>query len=293
MDYLLLLCATIASAVKGLVCKKNGGSVRDNRRLFQLNALIFLGAATTVTLYALVSGVGFQISPATGCLGVLFACMLTFTQLTQTFAMRYGPASVTTLIYALGFLLPIFYSALFLEEQISVLQICGMFGAVAALFFMIDLKCDRKTSVKWFLLSFLACIGSGTNAIIQKIHRSRTPEQEIMTFLVIAMFLAAGLAFLVSVYMGRERKRHNAEVLNLSEVLFNLLFCGITIGALNIMNLLLAGRLPAVIQFPVFNIGGMLLISLGGKLCFHDKLTRRQTVGFVIGCAAILLIGLF
>lgn len=301
MDYILLLCATIASAVKGLVCKKNGAGISDNQRVFELNALIFLGAAMTVALYALCSGAGFQMSVLTCGLSILFACMLMFTQLTQTFAMRYGPASITSLIYSLGFLLPIFYSALFLEEHISVLQILGMVGTVAALYFMIDLKCDRRTSGLWLLLSVLASIGSGTNAIIQKIHRSRTPESEIPAFLVLALFLAAVLAFLISVIMGkkkvqgasRTKETVKAPRMELSVVLFNLLFCGISIGALNVMNLLLAGRLPAIIQFPVFNIGGMILVALGGKLLFHDKLTGRQAVGFVIGCGAILMIGLF
>lgn len=300
MDYLLLLCATMASAVKGLVCKKIGGSTGGNRQVFELNALIFLGAAVTVAAYAWLSGIGFHASSLTVILSVLFAAMLLFTQLTQTFAMRYGPASITSLIYSLGFLLPIFYSALFLGEQISVLQICGILVAICSLCFMIDLKCDRKIGRLWLLFCFLACSGSGTNAIIQKIHRSRTLPEEIPCFLVLTFCMAMVFSWLVSL-LAERGQQHNGEAgetvcrrepIPVPTLLFNLLFSGTVIGALNILNLVIAGKLPAIIQFPVFNIGSMILVGLGGKFLFHDKLTRRQTIGFVIGCGAILMIGL-
>ena len=295
MDYLLLLCATLTCAVKGLVCKKIGGGTKGNRRVFELNALIFLGAALTVGAYAWSSGIGFVLSQTTFFLAMCFAFMLMFTQLTETFAMRYGPASITSLIYSLGFLFPIFYSTLFLKEHISVLQICGMMVAVASLCFMIDLKHDRKMGGRWLLLSFLACFGSGVNAIIQKIHRSQTLEQEVPTFLVMALLLAAVLSYLIAVVLKRVGNK-SADLpsngISLSTILFNLLFCGVSVGALNILNLVLAGRLPAIIQFPVYNIGSMILVGLGGKFIFKDQMTRKQIVGFGIGCVAILMIGL-
>lgn len=295
MDYLLLLCATLTCSIKGLVCKKIGGGTRDNCRVFELNALIFLGAAVTVGVYAWLSGIGFVVSQTTLFLAVCFSCMLLFTQLMETFAMRYGPASITSLIYSLGFLLPIFYSALFLEEHISALQVCGMMTAVAALCFMIDLKRDRKMGGLWLLLSFLACIGSGTNAIIQKIHRSQTLEQEIPAFLVMALFLAAVFSWLIAACMkqkDKQTKQVTSNRIKVTEILFNLLFCGMSVGALNVLNLVLAGRLPAIIQFPVYNIGSMILVGLGGKFIFKDQLTKKQTIGFLIGCGAILMIGL-
>lgn len=298
MDYILLLCATMASAVKALVCKKIGCKTTDNRIVFQLNSLIFLGASVTVACYALLSGIGFHISATTLVLAVCFASMLSFTQLTQTFAMRYGPASITSLIYSLGFLLPIFYSAAFLQEHISVLQITGIFIAVCSLFFMIDLKCDRKIGRLWLLFSFLSCFGSGANAIIQKIHRSKTLADEIPAFLVLTFSLAAMLSFLIAALTAHRQKKvitqqeYVRTPIPRTDILFNLLFSGITVGILNILNLVIAGKLPAIIQFPVFNIGSMILVGLGGKFLFHDKLTTKQTIGFMIGCCAILMIGL-
>lgn len=298
MYYILLLCSTFASAVKALVCKKIGGGTTENWIVFRLNSLIFLGASVIIACYALLSGSGFHLSPVSLLLAVMFATTLYLTQLTQTFAMRHGPASITSLIYSLGFLLPIFYSAIFLDERISVLQVCGMIVAIVSLFFIIDLKCDKKMGRLWLLFSFLACIGSGSSSIIQKIHRSKTPVEEIPAFLVLTLSLAAVLSFLLSVITvycqrkSRSETKFKVAPISRSDVLFNLLFSGTIVGVLNILSLTLAGKLPAIIQFPVANIGSLILVGLGGKFLFHDKVTFKQNIGFLIGCCAILMIGL-
>ena len=67
---------------------------------------------------------------------------------------------------------------------------------------------------------------------------------------------------------------------------------GLCVGFLNILNLTLAGKLPAVIQFPIYNIGGMILTGVLGAILFGEKNTKKQLIGFGIGCVSILIIGL-
>jgi aspartate carbamoyltransferase regulatory subunit len=68
---------------------------------------------------------------------------------------------------------------------------------------------------------------------------------------------------------------------------------GLCVGIVNILNLYLSGKIPAVIQFPVYNIGNMILTGVLGALIFREKHTIKQFIGFGIGCLGILLIGLF
>ena len=72
-----------------------------------------------------------------------------------------------------------------------------------------------------------------------------------------------------------------------------LFLCVLCIGVVSALNFLLAGRLPAVIQFPIYNIGSIVLVGLGGRIFYKEKLTLMQLLGFGIGCIAILFIGLF
>lgn len=286
LEYLLLIFATLASSAKALFCKRIGTENGSDRRFYELNSLIFLGAAiTAVILSPLIGGVHFSLT--TLLLSVVFATSLTLTQILQMYAMRHGPASVTTLIYSFGFLVPIVYGFFALNEAISVYQIVGIFVAALSLVFITDPRVDRRIGKLWLALSLLAALGSGINAVLQKLHRALTPESEIGGFLVLAFLFSSLLSFAAS----RKFPRAATDSPIVTRIPFTL-FSGFAIGVLNNMNLLIAGRLPAVIQFPIYNIGSMILVGLAGKFMFGDKLTAKQTTGFCVGCIAILIIGL-
>ena len=54
----------------------------------------------------------------------------------------------------------------------------------------------------------------------------------------------------------------------------------------------LSGVIPAVIFFPLVNGGSILLSALVGRLLFGEVCSKRQYLGFALGLAAILCIGL-
>lgn len=288
MNYFLLVLATLASATKALVCKRIGTSGVSKRRILIENSLIFLFAATAVLIMSPTVG-GVHISLKTFIISLVFAASLLFTQLMQMYAMRHGPASATTLIYSFGFLIPIVYGSIALDESISLPQIIGVFIVAISVFFITDPKTNKKTSKIWLCLSLLAALGSGLNAVIQKLHRSLTPENEISSLLVVSFAIASIFSFFISLVVKKEA---NSEIPIRSSIGFTA-FSGIAIGTLNILNLLIAGRLPAVIQFPTYNVGAMILVGVCAKVLFNDRLSKKQTAGFVIGMISILIIGLF
>ena len=69
-------------------------------------------------------------------------------------------------------------------------------------------------------------------------------------------------------------------------------FLGVSVGCLNFLNLMLAGMLPAAIQFPVYNVGSLILTSAISVIAFKERLATRRLVGYAIGIVAILVIGL-
>ena len=298
MEYLLLLLATMTSTGKALVLKKIGKDSGDSRRIHRLNAGIFGIATVVVLLFALVSRRATLPSPLTLLFAGVFAALLVFTQATEAVAMRHGSASMTILIYSLGLLIPIFYGSLFLSEPISLPQVFGMALIVAALCFIVNPKSDGKFSTVWLLFSLLACFGSGFTAVMQKLQQSSAVREELMAFLVLAFSLAALLSLALSflprrgepaVADGASAEEHRTVWLR---TLRFVLFSGVCVGLLNVFNLILAGKLPAVVQFPIYNVGSMILTGVGGRLIFGERLTHSQLVGFGIGCVAILIVGL-
>lgn len=71
-----------------------------------------------------------------------------------------------------------------------------------------------------------------------------------------------------------------------------MLIGGIVVGGLNVVNLKLAGTLPAVIHFPVYNVCSMILTAVLGKILFGEIIGKRKLMGYVTGLCAICVIGL-
>jgi len=54
----------------------------------------------------------------------------------------------------------------------------------------------------------------------------------------------------------------------------------------------LAGKLPAIILFPVYNIGSIILTGIFCTIIYKEKNTKTGIIGFVIGCISIMIIGI-
>ena len=291
MIYLLLILATLANTTKSIICKKIGQNNRDMRGVFFLNANIFAIGALTILLCNLgnperlrnVSG--FSLAWAG-----IFSFFLLFTQLMQILAMSRGFVSLSNLIYSCGFLIPIFYCALFLNEPLSLWQLVGIAILFCSLVIVLPPEKNGKFSFLWLVFILFAMLGSGTNAIIQKIHQASDFRDELVPFLILSLGFAAILSLLASLLSPGESRRQELYRGRGSWLL--MLLGGIIVGGMNVANLTLAGRLPAVIQFPVYNVCSMLLTALAGRVLFGEKIGRRKLVGFFVGLCAITVIGL-
>ncbi|MBR2466452.1 MAG: EamA family transporter [Clostridia bacterium] len=293
MNYLLLLLSTLAAAAKGIMCKKIGSDTENKKRMFLYNGVIFF-TASLVILISLSSRLGeiAGLSRYSFLLALAFAFFLLFTQTTEILAMNFGSVSLTMLIYSCGFLIPIFYGSIFLSESISAFQITGLGILIVSMVLIISPKKGEKISFPWLIFSALAMLGSGTNAVIQKIHQASEYKTELMPFLFWALFFSSIFSFIACfLTRGGTSERESAKSSALATVIF-LLLGGVCVGVLNILNLHLAGKIPAVVQFPTYSIGSIIITGLAGKFIFRETLSTKKLVGFGIGCIAITIIAL-
>jgi len=56
--------------------------------------------------------------------------------------------------------------------------------------------------------------------------------------------------------------------------------------------LLSLSAVPAVIAYPTYSVGTIVLITLVGRLCFGEKLSRRQIVAMGVILAALALLNM-
>lgn len=293
MNYILLILATFCSSLKAIICKSIGNDGNRVRGVMFLNANMFIISAITILIcYANKIKSFFGISSFSFILALIFAAFLLFTQITQIFAMSRGFASLSSLIYSCGFLIPIFFSSLFLNENISVFQILGIIILIFSLTVILPPERNGKFSFVWLTFALLSMIGSGANAVIQKIHQNSDFKAELAPFIFYAFLFAALFSFILSLTLKKDADTKNVSLYKKKSSVLLMIIGGAVIGILNVMNLKLAGQLPAVIHFPVYNICSMILTALAGRLFFKEQIGKRKLIGFIIGLLAITIIGL-
>ncbi len=68
--------------------------------------------------------------------------------------------------------------------------------------------------------------------------------------------------------------------------------CGVFNGLTNFLVLVLNGKLPASVMFPVISGGGIVFTFLYAMIVYREKFKPIQIVGFVLGVASIVLLNL-
>ena len=291
INYLILTVSTLMATGKSLFCKAIGVGSYSKREAMLLNFKAFVVAFICSLLFLAIQGQGlFGLSIFSLVLSVFFGFSVAVTQVMQARAMGNGPASIVTLIYSCGFLIPIFYGLAFWGEDVSVFQWIGVALLVVSISLIVSKGNRGGALVSWLPFAIVAMLGSGINAIFQKTHQYSSYADELPLFLVYSLFFSAlftGLATLLT----KKEKGKKAHKKTLKSIAVPICL-GVCVGLLNFLNLSLSGKIPSIIQFPIYNVGSMLLTSGISAVIYKDKITILQGVGLAVGIAAILIVGL-
>lgn len=291
MIYILLVIATLVATSKSLIFKKIGTTSSSLKNVFLLNSFTFLFA---LIIAFFIAGRDLpniiHTSTYTILLAAAFSAIMLFTQVTQIVAMSLGSTASTTLIYSCGFLIPIIVSVIFWNESVSVFQLLGVALLLVALYLIVNPSKDSfKASKKWIFFSFLSMSLSGFSAVFQKIQQRSDFASELPFFLIFAFLFSSILSFTVHFILNKGKR----DTIKPDKMLLRQSFIsGTILGLANLMNFTLAGKIPSVIQFPIYNIGSMILTGILSIPLFHEKQTKKQVTGFLLGCAAIAVIGM-
>ncbi|MBQ8344086.1 MAG: EamA family transporter [Clostridia bacterium] len=294
--YLILILSTLLATGKALFCKALGTGQYSKKETAVLNFKALLVAfACSLLFVADEIYMLLEISAFSIILAIFFGISVAITQIMQSKAMGNGPASLVSLVYSCGFLVPIFYGLLFWDEGVSVYQWLGILLLVVALCLIVCKGEKSGRMVAWLPVAVLAMLGSGANAIFQKTHQYSRFADELQLFLVYSLLFSSLFTGIVSLIIRKNRDKE-PDLSKKQKIIKRVivpLCLGICVGLLNFLNLSLSGKLPSVILFPVYNVGSMLLSSLISSLIYKDKPTRRQGIGFAIGIVAIMIVGIF
>lgn len=237
---------------------------------------------------------GFQIpSLFTLFLSLLFGTCIALSVFASQSALCYGPMTVSIMITSSGpMIINAVFGAIFWQEKLSIIKIIGIIGMVIMMYLIMGVNSDgKKSSSKFFIFAFTATLFSTSLGFIQKTEQRSEYKSEIGMFLILSFLTSALILFIIMLIRKSNTQKVRFNNIFNKKTLPLLLLSGLGYSALHTLNLYLSGRLQSVVFFPVANGGPMILTVIAAIVLFHERPTKKQITGVIIGIVSIIFLG--
>jgi len=280
MIYLIL--AIISSSSLALILKQ--GNVKNSNKILLINAnyitalllsllFIFYKGSFTISLWALLFAI---------LLGYIFA----ETFLIYSKAVGLAGTALATVSARLSVLIPVILSIIIYNESPDVKMLIG-FILTLITFYLFYLSLKKKNvndkSSNAYLILILLFLGIGLVDFSMKIFERNFPVEEKATF-VFLIFFSAFIYTLFRILYKKIRFERETFKLGLLLGLPNVLAIHFILAALS--------QLPAIVVFPIQNIGVILLTAIMAYIIWKEKINNYGIAAIVVGIISIILLKL-
>lgn len=280
MHFLLLviLCSTSIA----LILKFN-----DTRKgeLIVLLAGNYLVAASIALILLLFNSFA-KFSSQTILIGAILGFLFVITFFALALAIKHAGTGLAITSSRLSVIIPIIISIIFFNETPNELYLIGfVFTLITFILFYISVKSGHKDgdgNLKYlFLLAVF--VGIGVNDFALKLFKVIQTEQEEAFF--ILFIFSSAFAYTSSYIIIKKIKIEKRTAL-----------LGMMLGVPNVLTtfflLSALAVLPAIIVFPIMNVGIILLTTVMAFIIWKEKLNRWGLLALASGVIAILLLSL-
>lgn len=277
---LYLVLAILSSSCISVVMRLSSGKLRSNTGMLAANYVVCSLLSALYGGFRLLpvgeSGLGLALGIG-GVNGVLF--LVNFVLLQHCTAKN--GIVLSSIFMKLGLLVPIAVSVLLFGELPTLLQ--GI-GFVLAVFAIVLINYEKGTGiggVKGGLLLLLLCGGAADTMckLFEELGSAALSEHFLLyTF---------GVALLLCLVLLRRR----GESIGGAEALWGTLLAVPNFFSAKFL-LRSLSALPAVIAYPSYSVGTILVVTVSGLLLFGEKLKKRQWVALGIILAALILLNI-
>ena len=202
-------------------------------------------------------------------------------------AIQCGSLSLTSLATSYSLIIPTIYGLVFLNETSGIWLYLGIILLMISLVLINNRDSDVKITVKWAVFAFFAFLGNGVCTTVQKMQQIAFDGEAKNEFMMVALLVLSAFMFVLAFVWEKQvwgecfKKGSGWMVL-----------CGVANGAVNLFVMILAGYMPASVMFPLVSAGGILLTAAISRWVYREKLTRRQSIGLVLGIGAVIFLNL-
>lgn len=283
MIYLLLFSIAFASLNSVLLHK---AKITRND-VFKFN---FLCAAVWCVVLFIANGFKLQINNSVLIWGIIYGITQTLFILFKTLAMNSGSVSITTLVGNFSLVISVLFCFIVWGETISALDIVGLVLLMLGIILSTNKGSSNASSAKWPLYLILFLIFAAGVGISFKAF-SKTGNSEYAGDMMIVAAVVMLIAYAVICLLTKNLNTSDSGTVNKEFVIFALV-SGVLSCIYNRLNIYLSGALNAVIFFPLFNGGVIMLSTLLSVILLKEKLSLKALIGILLGVAGICIIGI-
>lgn len=279
---IFLILTIICSTSLALILKH--GSVKKSNILLLINGNYLTALVFALGFVIYKGGFHFSLNAtlfAMG-LGVLFA----ETFVIYSKSINYAGTALATVSARLSVLIPVLASIILYGEKPNLQMLIGFALVLVTLyFFYLSLKNhgNSSESTAKYIYLFLLLIGIGFVDLSMKMFERNFPLEEKGTF-VFQIFSFAFLYTLIRILIGKIKFDKETYKIGLILGFPNVLAIHFLLAALS--------ALPAIIVFPIQNIGVIVLTAIAAYLFWKEKINLYGKIALAVGIAAILLLKL-
>jgi len=278
MIYLFL--AIVSSTLVSVFSRLSNGRVKNRSVMVAFNylacAVTGFALMRTTTVFPAESG----LSVALG-MGVVGGVMYLMGFLLLQWNIAKNGVVLPATFQKLGVLVPTACALLIFREMPTLLQAIGFAAAVLAIFLIRGSSDGQKEKSSGALIA-LMLVGGSVDALGKFYEEWGSPA--LKNHYLFYVFFSALIYATVMCVVKKERVTR-----------WDALF-GVLVGIPNYLCsrflLLSLADLPAVVVYPTFSVGTIIMVTLIGILAFREKLVRRQVVAMGIILASLALLNM-
>ena len=290
MKYILLAVTMTVCLSSAIILKFCSGRFKNKDVMYHVYNMI-ISLVSCIGLFA-VSG-GLKISLFTLGLGTVFGVVTAMQTIFSMKAISKGPLSYTTVISSLSTIIPAMSGFVFWNEEISTIQIVGVFLMLLCFVLSVDYSTpDKKASLLWLIYALGAFLCTGLIGVMQKWHQNTPYKTELDGFLVIAFAISTVYSFVQLLIV---KQKHSFGFSDFKSevspcIITLIIIAGACVAANNKINLYLSGVLDSAVFFPVVNGGHLILTAVASYILFKERLSCQKIIGFMIGIVSVILL---
>lgn len=285
MKEILIISACLPLYVINSFCDKYVSSLSGNQYNHLYNFLKFLaGSICLIPMFLSDSAPRFK-AGALIC-GIICGIMYAVSKTVMLTGYEKTSIAFMTLCHSAGLIIPCILGHFFWSEKLNIFSVTGMLLTVISIIVLKSGSNDKKKyRLKGIAAGIIIFLTSGGVMVIQKLMGLYFKGQSISAY----NFYSFAAAFLILSFFIKPKKISQPP---LKKLLLCTAGSALSLCIISLVMTSLAGSVPSILLFPLFNGSGIILVCIGSAFFFKEKMTLKKSFGLLLGILGLCLVNI-